>query len=103
MSGDKDMPRDEPCGASSSCPEGPIDPRPFFMRCDHLSEQWDGLRDNAQRSGNRSNFADLVLRIAALVFAAAATAVSTLVAADVTGELLSSSTSAILAALARIG
>jgi hypothetical protein len=85
-----------------SAEEDHADPEPFFRRCDELSEQWDGLQERSQHSGNRSNTAEVTVRIAGFVFAAAAAGVSTLVAAKVKGDLLTSTTAAILAGLATI-
>jgi hypothetical protein len=96
------MAQGAPVSEEQRCQEDQVDSEPFFRRCDELSRQWDGLRAHAQRSGNKANAAELAVRIAGFVFAAAAAAVSTLVAAEVQGELISATTSAILAALATV-
>jgi hypothetical protein len=96
------MANDEPLGETQPSADDGVDPGPFFRRCDELSKQWGGLREHALRRGNNANVADLLARIAGFVFAAAAATVSTLVAAKVTGDVLTSTTSAFLAALATV-
>jgi hypothetical protein len=96
------MAYDEPSAEKQPLSGDKVDPKPFFTRCNELSEQWDGLQEHAQSSGNDANGAEVVIRIAGFAFAAATAAVSTLVAADVNGDLVSSTTTAILAALAAV-
>ena len=79
-----------------------MDERPFFRRCDELAKHWGHLRQHAQRTGNKAIVADSVVRIAGFAFAAAAAAVSTVVAAQVKSDLVTPTTTAILAALAAV-
>ena len=78
------------------------DPEPFYSRCDELRAKWDRLRKHAQSSGNKARTADVTIHIAGFALAAAATLVTTLVAANVHAFFASATTAAILAALATI-
>ena len=74
----------------------------FLRRCDELAALWDRREADSQASGNHANAADTVVRFLAFGFAAAATVVSTLVASEVDGKFLTSTTGAILAGLAAL-
>jgi hypothetical protein len=96
------MADDETVESTSSGAQQQVDAEPFYRRVGELQGEWDGLREAAQSSGNTANTTDLVIRLAGFFFAAAATLISTLLAAEVEGSLVSATKAAILAALATI-
>ncbi len=78
------------------------DPQPFYGRCRELWEKWDGRVKESQSAGDKANRVNDLARVAGFVLAAAATLVTTLVAADVNGSLVSATNAAILAAAATV-
>jgi hypothetical protein len=93
---------DEPVAGTRPVAEEPIDPQPFLDRCDEVEKEWGDLQERSQGSGNKADHADKWTRFAGFVLAGATAAITTLVAADVKGDLLTPTTSAILAAAATV-